>query len=80
MTYSSPDWNAPKHAFFSQKMKEFSGSSFYQTIDGREIEITLMSENKEPNLGWDDVQYLGIVTEYLRKGSEPLYGRFVKDF
>lgn len=55
--------------FYSAKMAKLSGTSFYATPDGGEVEVTLAA-NRTDCCGWDDFEDRGPITRYLRKGRE----------
>ncbi len=74
--------HSERHGWFSAKMKELAdcGTSFYQTLDGGEVEVTAISSSRhDSGLGWDDTVYVGPVTKWLRKGK-PASGRLVSPF
>jgi hypothetical protein len=55
-------------AYYSTKMAELTGTVIYEGEDGREVECTAVSEG-DHGLKWDDVEDLGAVKRYLRKGA-----------
>lgn len=57
--------------WFSAQAAAFAGSGIWLHEDGREVEVTLAHDDRaegEPEYGWSDTVYLGIVTKRLRKG------------
>lgn len=62
--------------YYSLEAAKLSGSSIYQTPDGREVEVTYVCKDPRSDLElykdsykWPDTIYVGPVTHYLRKGS-----------
>ncbi len=61
------------YAFYSAKQAKLTGTAFYRTLDGKEVEVTeVCSEDRHSN--WDDIISLGKVISvedggYSRKGQ-----------
>jgi hypothetical protein len=58
------------HAWYSEEMAKRTGTWIYRHEDGREVEITCITINQDHGTKWDDMAYLGIVTESIRRGRE----------
>ena len=57
--------------FYSEKMASHSGTVWYESPDTEsgEIEVTCVSEDPwDSGVKWDDISYVGIVTNFLRRG------------
>ncbi len=57
--------NRKLRAYYSAKMAEISGTSFYKREDGTEVECTCVAETPS-NLKWDDVEDRGPVVSWSR--------------
>jgi hypothetical protein len=60
-------------AYYSAKMAERTGTVIYEDEDGREVECTAVSHG-DHGLKWDDVEDLGPVRRFLRKGTTSARG------
>lgn len=58
--------------FYSAKMAEIAGTTFYATPDGGEVEVTLVADSTDC-CGWDDFEDRGPITRCLRKGRDAAY-------
>jgi hypothetical protein len=56
----------PMKGWYSHQQIELTGTSFYQTVDGKEVEVSSVT-NKEPN--FNDVIYVGVVVKWIRQGQ-----------
>jgi hypothetical protein len=56
------------HAWFSTKMASDSGTAIYLDANGAKVEVTSVAPCIDHGLGWDDVEYRGLVKTYLRPG------------
>jgi hypothetical protein len=57
------------YGWFSEKSLSVSGTSFYLTEDGTEVEVTCITDDPEgKEYHWDDKQFLGKVVQWSRHG------------
>ena len=59
-----------KYGWYSEKVANQYGSAIYESYDGKDVEVTIVSST--PNLInylWDDVVEGGPVKQYLRQGQ-----------
>jgi len=61
-----------RHAFYSQKAAELYGSLVYRTIFGVDIRVTAVSVRIDSPYGWEDKEYLGIVTTSIPGNFVPV--------
>lgn len=56
-----------QHAFFSAMGKRSgAGTRFYTLMDGKEVEVTLITETREAEgYRWPDKKYLGVINGQL---------------
>ena len=58
------------YVYYSPKAAKIYGSSIYLTTDGKEVEGTLLClKDEESKYFWDDKQFVGPVSKYLRRGE-----------
>lgn len=57
--------NKPRtiYGFFSATQARLTGTKRYRTVDGRTVELTLVSETEDHGCMWDDVIFVGEVAE-----------------
>ena len=55
--------------FYSKKAHKITHSCIYETPDGKEVELTCVTENPD-DYKWDDKVCVGPVTRFLRIGKE----------
>ena len=56
-----------KYGFFSQQAKDIGGSVFYLNKDGHEVEVTVVSDDKDiKDYDWPDIVFVGEVIGYSR--------------
>lgn len=57
-----------KYAWYSKKAARQNGTVIYRRPDGSEVEVSSVSDDPTKHgLGWDDVEYIGEVTEFVRR-------------
>lgn len=55
--------------FYSAEAAQKHGTVFYATVDGRKVEVTIVSQDPEGGeYEWEDKVCVGEVTDYLSKG------------
>jgi hypothetical protein len=59
------DTSRYRAAWYSAKAAELHGSVFWRAPDGREVELTAVTEG---DYFWEDKVSVGPVVEYVRKG------------
>ncbi len=57
------------HGWYSEKCAKFSGTVRYRTPDGGEAVVTSVSDGPEHRLFWDDIVFVGMVTEYIGRAA-----------
>ena len=59
-----------KEGWYSARAVEFCGSFFYQDLDGKEVEVTTVTDigSGEDWYKWEDKVFVGIVTKFIREG------------
>jgi hypothetical protein len=64
------------YGFFSYKQLEYTGTMFYSTPDGREVEVTSVAPDQlnESN-AWPDKRLVGEVVAMVRRGLVEKYPR-----
>lgn len=64
------------HGWFSCKAKDMGGSSIYRTPAGQEVEVTAVAKDLAwaDEYHWDDKQYVGPVSEWVRKNGWGMMG------
>lgn len=64
--------SAVKHGWFSAKSLPYLGTLLYATPDGREVAVTSISSDRASSgILYDDVEYVGPVTNYIRRLTKP---------
>lgn len=63
-----------RRAYYSPDAAKTHGSSFYRSLDGKEVEVTCVSEglDEEPYYNWSDKIDVGLVAEFIRLTQNPL--------
>ena len=57
------------YAWYSEKQAELTGTSFYTTPNGGDVEVSTVSKDPESSGSyWDDLQYLGEVERFSHRG------------
>lgn len=64
-----------KYAFFSPKQYDLCGGIIYRHVDGHEVRVTAISDTEDSGCGWDDMQFVGMVTDYVRDDGRRSYNR-----
>jgi hypothetical protein len=57
------------HGFFSEEQAKITGTNIYLTEDSREVEVTQVLPNPDPNKNFPDTEYVGRVIKWLREGQ-----------
>lgn len=58
--------------YYSEKQSKMTGTKFYATPDGQEVEITTVaSVDMDSGSRFDDLQDCGEVTRFIRHGRDP---------
>ena len=60
------------YGFYSAEMASRYGTTVYQTPSGEEVVVTEVTPKQTPS-NWNDVQFVGIVTHYVRADRTPLF-------
>lgn len=68
-----------KYAFYSQKQYNRCGGAVWRTAEGRNVLITAVSDTHDSGCGWDDMQFVGMVTEYVRDAGLRAYSKDKKE-
>jgi hypothetical protein len=58
------------HGWFSIKQSKIGGTVWYKTPDGGRVECTCVTSDKSHGTKWDDIAYVGEVTEYISRASD----------
>jgi hypothetical protein len=57
-----------KHGWYSVNMRKVSGSCLYVSPEGKEVEITCVTNNpNDSGTGWKDIVYVGPVKSFVRR-------------
>jgi hypothetical protein len=59
-----------RHAWYSVRQAALCGTVFYRTLDGKEVECSMVSDTEDHRSGWEDIAYIGQVRECIRRGAE----------
>ena len=59
-----------KHAWFSAKQATIAGTCFYERLEGGEVEVTCVANDGNHGCHWDDMEFVGEVLDYKRRGIE----------
>ena len=59
------------NAWYSKKMDERWGHVVYRRANGEEVKCCSVSAGDEHCMGWDDVEYVGKVTEFVANKQVP---------
>ena len=59
---------AKKYGWFSAKAVALAGSCFYKTPNGSTVEGFEITYSPHPSSGWSDMEFLGEVTDWVKKG------------
>lgn len=63
-----PDKLYPGNGWYSAKMENQEGAFIYKLAGSeQEVKATIITHTKTHNVGWDDVEFVGIVDKYIRK-------------
>ena len=58
------------NAWYSRKMDERWGHTVYRRANGEEVKCTSVSAGEKHCMGWDDVEYVGKVAEFVANHQE----------
>ena len=61
-----------KFGFYSKMMADHTGTVWYESpyTDSGEVEVTCVSDDPwDSGVKWDDINYVGVVTNFLRRGQ-----------
>ena len=58
------------YGWYSKEQSKLLGTIFWQKDDGSEVEVTDVSTSPERPSRFDDVEFRGHVTKWLRKGKD----------
>lgn len=62
------------HGWYSKEQEARFGSSYYRTNDNRLVVVTHVSSNQEdPDDPWDDNEYVGLVTDFVKTRKAALW-------
>jgi hypothetical protein len=69
------------HGYYSKKMDELFGSILYEALEGGAYVVTAVCRVPGTQiLGWPDGKDVGLVTKYIRRVDNGLYGDFNDEY
>ena len=58
-----------RYGWYSVRQSKICGVIVYKTADGKEVEVTTVSPTMDHMTHWDDISYVGPVTDFVRRVS-----------
>lgn len=59
-----------RNGWYSAKMESRYGAVIYALAgSGQEVRATIATQSKTHNTRWDDIEFIGVVDEYVREGK-----------
>ncbi len=58
------------YGFYSEEQAKVCGTTIYEAHDGREVEVTTVSQSLDPGVSWDDIVLVSRVRAFVRVGRE----------